>query len=311
MPQFTKLLTDIVSSDINSVGQKAVLLAALHNQDHKAFKIPVGFVITADAYSYFMQYNSLEDKLQSLIASINVSNLSNLVEISSLCKKLVVSAKIPRDLEHAISSAYTTLFPNEQEVAVRNSVLGVATPNGLADTYLNIKGILPLNYAIKCCFASLFSERALQYLHKSDKMCNVGMAVIIQQMVRSDVGASGIAVQQDDSITIKSVLGLGEILSTNDAEPDTFVFTTKNGTNTLTQKSRGKKGQMSVYSENAAGTNSTLIKITPANVRDIYAITDEEATNITNFTGLQKGTAFEWAKDGTTNTFYIINLSKS
>nr|WP_322625283.1 PEP/pyruvate-binding domain-containing protein [uncultured Flavobacterium sp.] len=308
MQQFTKLLSDITAKDLADAGKKATQLGILYKEQKKSpLQIPPGFVVNVAAYLYFISYNNLHEKLQALINTIPIPDYDNIIDVSAKCRRLILSAKIPRNLETELSARYASLFPNEEDVAVRNSIAGEDVPYGLADTYLNIRGSIALSYAVKCCFASLFSERALLYRLENSIELPLSMAVIVQKMVRSDLGASGTVCVKDDKIIIKSVLGLGEILSTTESEPDTYEFSSEK--NMLLQKNRGKKGRMSVYSDHAAGTNSTLLRITPAEVRDVFSITDNEARSIISFLKPEENNCFEWAKDGITNVFYLISVN--
>lgn len=310
MQQFTKLLSDITAKDFTDAGKKATQLGILFNEQKESpLKVPYGFVVNVAAYQYFVSYNNLNEKLQELIDTIVSPDYDNIINVAAKCRRLILSARIPRNLETELSSAYTVLFPNEEDVAVRNSIAGMDVPYGLADTYLNIRGSIALSYAVKCCFASLFSEKALKYRVENNIQSPLSMAVIVQKMVRSDLGASGTLCTIDGNIVIKSVLGLGEILTTSEAEPDMFELTNNNGAYILHQKGRGKKGRMSVYADNAAGTNSTLLRITPAEVRDDFSISDEEALSIVSFSKPVENNCFEWAKDGITNTFYLISVN--
>lgn len=306
MEEFTKYFGRITKADVAETGTKALQLALLHQQQqHTGIPVPDSFVVTATTYRQFINYNKLNDKLKVLLDTIDTETFENLTEIAAQCRKLICNGKFPRDVEAAVTGAYNTYFPNEQAVAVRNSPTGAAMPGGLADSYLNIRGILAFTYAIKCCFASLFTDRAIRYrIAQSIAHTDVYMAVIVQKMVRSDVGTSGTLRHDGVNSIIKSTWGLGEILSGDEAQPDVLIF---NDTNLL-QKIKGKKGHMSTYVEFAAGTNSTQMKITPAEIRDTFSVSDDEAKKLLQWLPITGNTdGIEWAKDGFTNTYYLIN----
>jgi pyruvate,water dikinase len=67
---------------------------------------------------------------------------------------------------------------------------------GQQDTYLNIRGVDQLVNAIKRCFASLYTDRAISY-RKHMNYQDVKISVCIQKMVRSDLACSGVAFSID------------------------------------------------------------------------------------------------------------------
>ncbi|MFP5436843.1 MAG: PEP/pyruvate-binding domain-containing protein [Bacteroidia bacterium] len=304
MQQFTKHFNEITESDLPETGAKAATLGILYQKNNIPY-IAEGFVVTAAAYRYFINYNRSTEKLQTILQNLNADNTDSLDETALKCQKIITNGKMPQQLETAITQAYHSYFSESQEVAVRGSVTAYM-PN-TADTYLNISGTIALSFAVKCCFASLFTEESLRYLLNNNlSVSDIGMGVIIQKMVRSDIGASGTVAVSGNTITLKSIFGLGELLPTDEAEPDIFIFDYNTENNTLLSKRQGKKSRMYVYADHAAGTNSTLLKITPAGLREHFSLTDDEALNLIEWT--QHGyTDFEWAKDGISNRFYLIN----
>jgi len=82
-------------------------------------------------------------------------------------------------------------------VAIRSSATAEDLPNasfaGQHETYLNVRGEKELLKTILKSYSSLFTDRAISYRHeKGFKQLEVYLASIIQKMVRSDLGSSGI-----------------------------------------------------------------------------------------------------------------------
>lgn len=304
MQQFIKYFNEITELNAPETGTKAVRLSTFY-QANNAPHSTDGFVVTAAAFRYFIRYNNSAEKLQTIVQNTNPDDRNSLDEAAAQCHKLITNGKMPPALETEIITTYHNYFSELQDVAVRGSVL-LNFP-AATETYLNIRGAIPLSYAIKCCFASVFTAENLYYALCNDwPVSETGTAVIIQKMVRSDVGASGTVQVIGNTVILKSLFGLGELLPTDEAEPDIFTFDYSNGSITFLSKTQGKKSRMCVYSDHAAGTNSTLLKITPAGLREHFAITDEEALSLTEW--VQHGYVhFEWAKDGISNRLYIVN----
>jgi pyruvate,water dikinase len=119
------------------------------------------------------------------------------------------------------------------DVAVRSSATAEDLPDasfaGQQDTYLNISGEAALLVAVKNCFASLFTDRAISYRQNFgyDHFL-IGLSVCVQKMVRSDVGVSGVAFSLDtesgfkDVVIINGSYGLGEMVVQGSVSPDEF-----------------------------------------------------------------------------------------
>ncbi len=309
MEELIKYFGHVTPEDIAKTGEKALTLVLLKQQQPvTGIPIPDGFIITAANYNRFINHNKLADKLDALLQTIDTVTYENLPDVAAQCRRLVCNGKFPREAEAALTKAYATYFPNDQSVAVRNSPTGTNLPAGLADSYLNIRGVLALTYAVKCCFASLFTDRAIKYyVTQNIKFSDVSMAVMVQKMVRSDIGISGTLKYDGKNSVIKGTWGLGEILWTDEAQPDVLIYNDQQ----LLQKVKGKKGHMSTYVEFAAGTNSTQLKITPAEIRDEFSVPEAEAEKLLDWLPkVESTTGIEWAKDGLTNTYHLINIYK-
>ena len=124
------------------------------------------------------------------------------------------------------------------DVAVRSSATAEDLPGasfaGQQETFLNVQGPENILEAVKKCFASLFTDRAIVYRYemKFDHL-KVGLSAGVQKMVRSDLGASGVMFSCDtesgfgDVVLINASYGLGENVVLGRVEPDQYyVFET-------------------------------------------------------------------------------------
>lgn len=327
MKKYILNFNQIGINDISKVGGKNASLGEMYNNlIVQGIRIPNGFAITTTAYTDFINYNNLNAPLNELMKLLDKKDFMNLSEIGSKARKLLLDAKFPLDLQTAISSAYTNLSKdNELTVAVRSSAtaedLASASFAGQHDSFLNIKGTMPLIYAVKCCFASLYTDRAIKY--REDKGFDhnkVFLSVGIQQMVRSDLACSGIGFTLEpesgfrDLIHIAGTWGLGETIVQGTVTPDEFLVfktTLKNNQKAILQKNLGTKTKMLIYNENSAGINSTVLKVTPRKWCSKFVLQDSEIEKLARWALIienhyHKPMDFEWAKDGMNGELYII-----
>lgn len=104
----------------------------------------------------------------------------------------MLAGELPQKLQSSILQAYKELWgENDVEVAVRSSATAEDLPQasfaGQHESYLNIKGGAALLNAIKKCFASLYTDRAIEYREANGfAHQKVALSVGVQKMVRSD-----------------------------------------------------------------------------------------------------------------------------
>ena len=158
-------------------------------------RIPNGFAVTAKGYRHFLQANQLEPQIRAVLADLDTRDVDNLRVRGRRVRELLLAADLPQDLREAIAAAYRRLA--HLDVAVRSSATAEDLPDasfaGQQETYLNVKGERMLLDAVKRCFASLFTDRAISYrADKTFDQMKVALSVGVQEMVRSDLAASGV-----------------------------------------------------------------------------------------------------------------------
>src|SRR6185437_11063918 len=142
-------------------------------------------------------------------------------------RQAISNARFPHELSGQIIGAYGELSAKYgqdiTDVAVRSSATAEDLPDasfaGQQETYLNVRGPAALIDAVRNCFASLFTDRAISYREKLNfDHFELSLSVCIQKMVRSDLGASGVAFSLDtesgfkDVVVINGSYGLGEMI---------------------------------------------------------------------------------------------------
>ncbi len=324
----------ITLNDQDKVGGKNASLGEMFNRLHqKGINIPDGFALTADAYRFFCQVNNLTEALNELTQSLDVEHYSNLSTIAESARSMILSGILPDELVNDVIDAYHQLsdrcsrFP--LDVAVRSSATAEDLPGasfaGRMESFLNIRGHEQLLKAIHQCFASLYTERAIKYRCEMGFMnMELAISVGIQQMVRSDLAASGVAFTIDpDSgfhnvIVINGCWGLGENIVQGRVTPDEWMVYKAtlhdNAANPIIKRVCGKKEFTLVYANVNDGTEIgqtvTNIPTTPEN-QARYCLESDEVILLARWCDTIEqhyGTAMdiEWAKDGVDQKLYIV-----
>lgn len=320
-----KKFEDIGIKDIPSVGGKNASLGEMYNQlTSTGVQIPNGFATTASAFWEFLKENDIRETLENMLSGLDRKQYSNLGPIGKRARSIILKSEFSTAFAKDIINAYETLCGDDQmTVAVRSSATAEDLPEasfaGQHDTFLNIKGKEALLEAVKRCFASLYTDRAIKY--REDKgflHSDVALSVGIQLMVRSDMGCSGVGFTIDPEsgfenvILLSGVWGLGENIVQGTVNPDEF-YVFKPGLNEgrypILQKKRGDKKLTMVYaSDNKKFTTKNIA--TPLHKQEGFVLCDDEIITLGQWALLieehyQKPMDIEWAKDGISNELFI------
>lgn len=228
--------------------------------DRYGFDVPTGGVLCASAYLAFIEHNGLEKDLGEACRAITAENIAE-PDILKLLENLRQKTKmgIPPDaMRNAIARGLKDLGLLEKPVAVRSSATAEdsakASFAGIHESLLNVKGIDSIMEAVKCCYASLWTDRAVAYRRKMNIAdSEVLPAVVIMQMV--EARAAGIAFSCDprtgreDLSFINANYGLGESVVSGLAVPDQYVLYTRNTRPEIKEILRGTKKFVTVAME--------------------------------------------------------------
>lgn len=239
-------------ASLASVGGKGHALARLVAA---GLPVPDGFFLTTDAYRAFIASNGLEAEIQSLAREAEAGN----IEERAARIRALFEVPIPTDVFAAVSRAYRELR-DEPAVAVRSSATAEDLPElsfaGQQDTILNVRGVRAVLSAVRRCWMSLWTARALAYrLRMGVDHGDVAMGVIVQRLIPAE--ASGILFTANpstgarDELIVNASFGLGDAVVGGEVDPDTYVL----ARNDLAAKSVeiGGKAVMSVTTD-AEGT---------------------------------------------------------
>lgn len=321
-------------NDIGKVGGKNASLGEMYTQlIPMGINIPNGFSVTAEGYRMFLKANNLEKTLDNLLLSLDTKEYSNLSSIGEKARNLMLSATIPDEIRNEITTAYKELCIqceiNNLDVAVRSSAtsedLPAASFAGRMESFLNISGEIQLLEAVRRCFASLFTDRAIKYRHDMGFAgMNIAISVGVQQMVRSDKASSGVAFTIDpdsgfrNTIVINGTLGLGENIVQGRITPDEWMvfkptlFNKK--LNPILKSRCGNKEFTMIYSEKIEGASveKTIVNIdTPLAERNKFSLQPNEVVKLAQWCQkiedhYKKAMDIEWAKDGLNDQLYIV-----
>jgi len=226
-PQVIAWFQDVTQKDIPLVGGKG---ANLGEMTRTGIPVPPGFVVTAEAYHYFLERSRLRGKIGRLLKKADPNDSAELQDVSNQIKGLIIQAPMPATIAKKIEEAYHLL--GNGLVAVRSSATAEDLPEasfaGQQRTYLNVEGDKNVVSSVQACWASLFEPRAIFYRHQQGlDHLKIGIAVPVQRMIQSEV--SGVMftaepVSNDPSkILIEAVYGLGEAIVSGEVTPDLYV----------------------------------------------------------------------------------------
>ncbi|WPL18419.1 Phosphoenolpyruvate synthase [Thiorhodovibrio winogradskyi] len=322
-------LDDLGSKDVAQVGGKnASLGEMIHHLGAEGVRVPGGFATTAQAYRQFLAENDLEPRIRELAQAFERDERP-LSEIGEQIRALFLDAEIPEALADAVRDAYQALAEqtgrDEPDVAVRSSATAEDLPEasfaGQQETFLNIRGAETLLDAIRRCFASLYTDRAIAYRQDNGfDQLQVALSVGVQQMVRSDSGSSGVMFSIDTdtgfprAVLINGAWGLGETVVQGLVDPDEYlIFKPLLEDPSLTPiiaRQPGGKARKMVYAE-AGGEEPTVLTETSEDEQRALVLSDAEVLSLARWAvtiedHYGKPMDMEWAKDGETGELFIV-----
>ena len=322
---YIKKFNQISLKDFDTVGGKNSSLGEMiSNLSNLGVKVPDGFAVTSYAFNDFLINSGLNAKIDAELASLDVENLDHLRRAGKKLRGLILKTPLPNKLIDQIKSEWDTISTDDKSFAVRSSATAEDLPDasfaGQQETFLNIKGFENLLEAIHKVYASLFTDRAISYRSLRNFTGELSISVGIQEMVRSDLGSSGVAFTLDTesgfkgAIFITSSYGLGEGIVQGSVNPDEF-YVFKNALEQnkfpILKKTLGEKAQKMIFANNNKVGKS--IKYVPVKKEDVstFSINDEEIIALSKYTKIIEDhykvpMDIEWAKDGINGEIYIL-----
>lgn len=237
------------ATDLARAGGKGANLGELCRA---GLPVPPGFCVTTDGYRAFLATSAEARRLLERLApgragaagefggrdgtpgvgrdGVAEDATASARDLGDRLRAVLEATPVPAELSRAIVRAWRRAGA-EHGYAVRSSATAEDLPGasfaGQQDTYLNVRGEEALLAAVRRCWASLFTERAILYRARNGfDHREVALAVVVQRMVDAEV--AGILFTADplsgDRLTsvIDAGFGLGEALVSGVVTADRF-----------------------------------------------------------------------------------------
>ncbi len=310
-PETIVWFADQAGTDHELVGGKG---ANLGNMTGKGFHVPPGFTISTAAYRTHVSESGIREPIEAILAKIDYADPVGLEEQVGEIRELITAAKMPDAITRQIADAYAKVGTSSF-VAVRSSGtaedLEGASFAGLHDTYLDIMGQAALVGAVKRCWASMWTGRAVAYRQNGGfDHFSSAIAVVVQQMVQSEI--SGVMFTGNpvnaatDQIFVNASYGLGEAIVSGIVTPDEYVV--RHRDLKILDAQIGSK-LVQVVRDASKGVGTAEVEV-PEALRDKQAMSDDEIRQLADLGRLiQKAYGefpqdIEWAYCG--GQFYVL-----
>lgn len=218
-------LRDVGRADGARVGGKG---ASLGEMLRAGISLPPGFVVEAAAYRAAVAAAGLWPEIEAALAAPGVAEGDGAAcEVASKrIRPLFATAWLP-ELEAPLAARVAALGP----VAVRSSATAEDLPDasfaGQQDTFLGVRGVDAVRDAVRRCWASLWTARAISYRGRQGyEHAEVALAVVVQQMVVPDVAGVLFTIDpvsgRTEEMLLNASWGLGEAVVSGMVTPDTW-----------------------------------------------------------------------------------------
>lgn len=240
--QYIAWFKNLNKESIATAGGKGANLGEMSNA---GLPVPPGFVVTAQAYKFFIEKTGIKSKILDVLKGMNIEDTDTLQKNAEKIQQIIISAEMPEEIKAETIDAYDTLSIKERKaselikpeefefVAARSSATAEDLPEasfaGQQATYLNVRGHDEVIEAVQKCWASLFTARAIYYRVRNNfPHEKVLIAVVVQKMVNAD--KAGVmfsinpATNNPNEIVVEGAFGLGEAVVSGAVNPDLYVI---------------------------------------------------------------------------------------
>ena len=313
--------------DVAQVGGKNASLGEMIRElGGLGVRVPDGFAVTAAAYRRFLRERALDAPIADALAGLRRDAVADLAERAGRVRELILGAALPAALADAITAAYRAA--GSGAVAVRSSATAEDLPGasfaGQQESFLHVRGEAALLDAIRRCYASLFTARAIAYrIDMGFDPLAVALSVGVQRMVGSDRAAAGVIFTLDtetgfrDVVLITSAWGLGESVVQGKVQPDEIYVhkpALRAGARPLIWKRVGGKARRLVH--DPAAHRIVEEEVAPDD-RARLSLSDDDALQLARWAlviedhyskvrGEPTPMDIEWAKDASTGDLFVV-----
>ena len=197
--------------------------------------VPPGFALTTDAYDTLRKHAEARRRVNEALSGVDHGDPVGLQGISAEVRRIMEAIPLDPQVGEQVATAYSELSERcgrrDVPVAVRSSATAEDLPDasfaGQQDTFLWVRGIENVLGAVRRCWSSIFTDRAISYRHNTGHSHEViAMSVGIQQMVESLTAGVAFTLNPTDGdrsqIVIDASWGFGEAVVGGEVTPDNF-----------------------------------------------------------------------------------------
>ena len=197
------------------------------------FRVPTGGVLVAGTYQGFIEENNLLEDVEDIAQSVTISNIGEkgIEEKLFLIRERIKAGHISPHIQEELISRLKNIGILDKPLAVRSSATAEDTAGasfaGIHESFLNVWGMDNILFAIKGCYASLWTTRAVAYRRKMNfRDDQVIQAVVILEMVEAKAAGIGFTcdprIGRQDVLVINANYGLGECIVGGVVDPDEY-----------------------------------------------------------------------------------------
>ncbi len=327
--QYIMPLRELSMNDVVLVGGKnASLGEMISNLAGAGVSVPDGYATTAKAFWDYLDHNQLRERIETRLKGLDVNDVKQLTTAGKEIRLWMIEAPFQAELEQSIIDAYQSMCGTDNKdmsIAVRSSATAEDLPDasfaGQQETFLNVRGIDDVLLKVKEVFSSLYNDRAIAYrVHKNFAHEEVALSAGLQQMVRSDIGVSGVMFTLDTESGFEEVVfitgsyGLGETVVQGSVNPDEYYVYKKSlatGKPAVISRSIGSKAIKMIYNEDP--DSADLVKTVNVSPEEstVFCLTDAQLEDLARQAVIveqhyKRPMDIEWALDGVNGKIYIV-----
>ena len=246
---------DKIERGDRTVGEKALKLSGMLRE---ALPVPEGFAVNTEGLRFFLKKNNMEGRISKALEGLDVEDSGKLREVSDEILGMFRNSTMPENLKKEIIDSYDNLLIRKEAKNIGGAALDfiragrdhifvsvraspVTSPDssfpGLFETFLGVTGQKNLLEAVKLCWASLYTERAIFYRKKKEFPDLALGGVMVQKMIDSE--KSGVILADREKVIVEGSFGLGSSVSYGMVMPDRYFLDGYSGE--LLDKKIGKK----------------------------------------------------------------------
>ncbi|MFB4317383.1 PEP/pyruvate-binding domain-containing protein [Actinomadura sp. 21ATH] len=268
------------------VGAKGAALARL---GAAGLPVPAGFHVTAEAYREFVERAGLRGAILAMAARVDPDLPVTAEAAARRIAELFERADLPTEIAGPVRWSYAGLGDRDHPVAVRPSPVageppGTAGPPfaGRHDAVLGVRGEAALLAAVRRCWASLWSARAIEYRARNGvDQGEAALGVVVQTMVPADAaGTMSTAAPVSGGrgrILVNATWGLSEPVAAGRVTPDSMVV--EKGTGRVVGRRVADKPVMAVASDDPRD-HGVRERDVPRRWREVPVLDDGQAAEL-------------------------------